>query len=261
MKDACLILAHPRTGSSLLMQTLDILGMAWVGQRERPSLPSDANPRGYLEDPPLLARGLDPEVLVRVGSLERRAAKLALSGMLAAGRAEQWQRMNDEGARLFIPFRHPLETAQSLRIFDGPDLEANQAPVRVLRFLYRYPYEYRALAHLLVHDVPELRARTRLIPHTLYFADAGVAVDRIREHAGLPVDEARRAQAIANISDALYRVRRDAAPAGYHSLYERMPVRQTYDLVSTQADPWEALLALPLPMPGAPEPTPISAGG
>ena len=86
-------------------------------------------------------------------------------------------------------------------------------------------------------------------------------MDRIRDHAGLPVDEARRAQAIANISDALYRVRRDAAPAGYQSLYERMPVRQTYDLVSTQADPWEALLALPLPMPGAPEPTPISAGG
>ncbi len=229
------------------MQTLDILGMAWVGRRERPSLPIAANPRGYLEDPPLLARGFEPDVLERLGSLDGRAAKLSLSGMLAADRSGQWRRMRDEGARLFIPYRHPLEIAQSLLVFDAPGLEAQSQPARVLRFLYRFPYQYRALAQLLVHEVPELRARTLLVPHALYFSDAGAAVDRLRDHAGLPGDEARRALAIANVSDALYRVRREAVPEGYHALYDQMPVRRAYEIVSTQADPWEALLALPLP--------------
>lgn len=244
MKGACVVLAHPRTGSSLLMQTLSILGMPWVGSHHREDLPVEANPKGYLEDRALLVQGLTGANLARLGALDGHALKLSLSDMVAPGRMAQWRLLEAEGARLLIPFRHPLESAASSRVFDPGMAEPRGFFLAVARSLHDYAREYRALATILTGEVPGLLPRTMLVPHGLHLDDPGGFVEAIRVHAGLPHDPARQAAAVGNIESGLYRFRAPGMPEAHRGWYERTPARQVYEILRASPRPWDDILRL-----------------
>lgn len=242
MKGACVVLAHPRTGSSLLMQTLAILGMPWVGAHHREDLPVGANPKGYLEDRRLLRDGLTPENIARFGPLDGQAMKLSLSFMLLPDRLEQWKALETNGACLFVPFRHPLESAVSQGCFVSRMINARDFFVEVTRFLYNYAQDYRMLAERLVRDAPGLLPRTKLLPHSLHIDDPRGFVEAVRAHAGIAVERVSMARAAVNIEDTLYRFRAAAMPDEHRSWYERLPARGVYETLRSSPRPWHDLL-------------------
>lgn len=243
MKGAVVVLAHPRTGSSLLMQTLVILGMPWIGSHHREDLPAEANPKGYFEDRRLLSEGITPEHIARVGSLDGRAVKISLPHLMLPGRLGQWRALEASTARLFIPIRHPLESAVSQLCFAGPLDGARDFFLEVTSFLYNYAQDYHTLAARFVHEMPGLSSRTVLIPYTLHIDDPRGFVETVRAHAGITVDRETVDRAVRNIEGRLYRVRADAMPDEHRSWYERLPARIVYETLRSSPRPWEDLLA------------------
>ena len=243
VKDPYVVLAHPRTGSSLLMQTLVILGLPWVGQYHRADLGTEANPRGYFEDPEILARGLTEEQVARAGSVDGRAVKIGLSNMVQPGRLGQWRALDAGRARLFISFRCPLESAISLRCFNPRMAEFREIFIQTMAFLYNYTREYVALAHILTGHVSGLKDRTALIPYALHIDDPREFVCQVARFAGLAQNLERQAQAIANIEAALYRVKLSDMPEEYRQWYDKTPAKQVYEMLCESPDPWAKIVA------------------
>lgn len=256
----CIVLAHPRTGSSLLMQTLAILGMPWIGKHHRDDLGVAANPRGYLEDPDILAQGLTTEQLARVGPVDGCAVKVGLSNMMLPSRLEQWQAWEAWNARILVPFRHPLESAVSLRCFTPTMAEKRGLFLETTIFLYNYAREYAALATLLTRHAPGLKGRVALIPYDRHLDDPPGFVDEVRRHADLPPDPVRQAEATRNIQDTLYRVKLSEMPAEYRDWYAKAPAKQVYEILCGSADPWAELVARAAPTGRGRTQSPIVAG-
>ncbi|CAK0750697.1 conserved hypothetical protein [Gammaproteobacteria bacterium] len=242
MHDVCVVLAHPRSGSSLLMQTLSILGMPWVGEIFRPDLPVVANPNGYLEDKELLCDGLSTKVVARLGECDGHAMKLSLHHMVTPGREEQWQRLEDANARLLIPIRHPLEIALSRRVFLPP---GKGGLVSTITFLLQYADNYRKLAHILGNEFPNLGVRACLVPYRLKNDDPSRYVDRVRTQAGLPECPIRSARAVDNIRPDLYRIRVQEQPETYREWYERTPALRVFEHLcrADGTSAWAGILA------------------
>jgi len=240
----CIVLAHPRTGSSLVMQTLAILGMPWIGDVRRDDLGEAANPRGYFEDPAVLANGLTVAEVARVGSVDGHAVKIGLANATAPGRIGQWRAWEAGGARILVPFRHPLESAVSQRSFHPRMADPRTLFEEVTAFLYRHAREHVALATILTREVPGLLARTAPVPFTRHLDDPAGFVDDVRRHAGLPADPVRQGLAAENVEAALYRVRAGELPAACRGWYDRAPARRVHALLTDAADPWSAIAAL-----------------
>ena len=114
MRKTIIVLAYARTGSSLMMQTLKILGIPVIGKVERPDLPQDSNPKGYYEDRAILIQGIDSHLLKKKQvSLEGTAVKLALKKMVREERDDQWKTMERLNAGIIIPIRKPIESVIS----------------------------------------------------------------------------------------------------------------------------------------------------
>ncbi|BBE72219.1 sulfotransferase family protein [Oharaeibacter diazotrophicus] len=239
----CIVLAHPRTGSSLLMQTLALLGMPWIGRVRRDDLGEDANPRGYYEDPEVLARGLTVGEVARVGPVDGRAVKIGLANMTAPGRIGQWRAWEAGGARILVPFRHPLESAVSQRAFTPRMAEPRALFEAVTAFLYGHARDHAALASILTREVPALAERTTPIAYTRHLEDPAGFVEDVRRHAGLPADPARQAAAVANVEAALHRVEAAALPDEQREWYERSPARAVHERLCADARPWDGIAA------------------
>lgn len=242
LQASCIVLAHPRTGSSLIMQTFAILGMPWIGSFEREDLGPEPNPQGYFEDRELLNYGFTPEVWARLRNCAGHAAKIAFIGMVKPERNAQWQRLAAEGATLIIPFRHPLESAYSNRIFAAH----GQPFLQTTTFLFKYHRSYVALANLLTGPFRDLAERTITVPYQLHLDNPEGFVELLRKHAGLPKSPSRQAKAIANIRPELYRYRWDELPPEALSWYERMPARDVYEALCVKrgAELWEHIASL-----------------
>lgn len=243
VKSPCIVLAHPRTGSSLLMQTLAILGLPWIGRHHREDLGAEANPRGYFEDPDILAYGLTAEQVARAGSVDGCAIKIGLSNMMLPTRLGQWKALEAGGARILVPFRHPLESAVSLRCFKSKIEGSRELFLEMMTFLYNYTPEYVALANNLTRYAPGLKSRTVLIPYSLHIDDPKGFVERVRRHAGLAADPLRLAQATENIQETLYRVKLSEMPEDYRQWYEKTPAKRVYEILCNSPDPWEEIAA------------------
>lgn len=238
-----IVLAHPRTGSSLLMQTLAILGMPWLGNRHRSDLGTAANPKGYFEDPDMLAHGLTAEQIARTGPVDGCAVKIGLSNMMLPTRLAQWTAWEAGDARIFVPFRHPLESAVSLRCFNPQMAERREFFIETTRFLYNYAQDYATLAMILTRHAPGLKARTALVPYDHHLDDPQGFVVGVCRHAGLSEDTTRQEQAVENIERDLYRVKLSDMPVEYQDWYERAPARQVYEMLCGSADPWADITA------------------
>ncbi len=78
MKKLIIVLAHPRTGSSLVMQTLKFLNVGIIGQFERNDLPQEANPKGYYEAKYILNKGLTDLVIEKLNKMNTKLLRLKL---------------------------------------------------------------------------------------------------------------------------------------------------------------------------------------
>jgi len=249
------VLAMPRTGSSLLMQTLRLLGVPIIGERWRRDTPRSANPRGFFVDPDLLARGLHSVNRERLGdSLWHAAWKIGHHRLVMQPEPGEWKRLVDSRATLLVPMRHPLESALSWRPLslgqsdlaepDGPD-----GFISVTRYLIRglrlYVERQFRLAERLTEEASALADRCRFVPYELH-RQPRLYVDLVCQNAGLTAEPELIEQAVANVTPNLYRYRASDFPDVWLRLYERLPARSVFELVSHPdvPDPWQALLRL-----------------
>ncbi len=129
LTDAIFVLTHPRTGSSLVMQTLRLLGAAVTGSVEHPELPISMNPRGFFEEPELLRHGLHaPALDYQPALLRGRSIKLALHPLAKRASGEEWTALAQSNVALILPIRTPAEWLVSSRCSCAPMRHPPAAP-------------------------------------------------------------------------------------------------------------------------------------
>ena len=207
LTDAIIVLTHPRTGSSLLMQTLRLLGADVIGSAEHPRLPASANPKGFFEEPELLRHGLHAPALVSEPAMLRgRSVKLALHSLVKRGSAGEWAVLARSNAALILPIRTPGEWLASSAVLHRTDLTAAERA----GFIRGWARDY-------LIDVGYLASRvcapgfSRVAPICIEYhaavRDPARYVMAVATAGGLRPTSSQVSQAIANIDPGLYRTR------------------------------------------------------
>ena len=242
-----IVLAHPRTGSSMLMQTLSQLGVEIIGEFERKDLPQEANPRGYFEDLEVLSKGLTEYALKKIASRtgEILATKIALSHMTKNDRIHQWQYLQRIQAKILIPIRNPLEIALSRQVFRDIDNKIDRF-TQATFFLRKYQLEFKELAEIFITLVPGLLSNIYLIPYSLAFDDAEKYVDKISASFSKNVSDEQKIAAQNNIDSALYRYKFSDFSADEKAWHRKLGASHIYDALSVQDDPWSTIQAMRL---------------
>jgi hypothetical protein len=232
MKNAIVVLSRPRCGSSLLMQTLAILGVSVVGAKYRPDLPVECNPKGFFEDPELIHRGFSRERLIRVGGLEGRAVKIGMPVLTSApDRDAQWAALVESGARLIIAYRHPLEAALSRNRYARHPVGGRDHFIHVTRFFRHVQEDFRVLAETLTHRMPELRPRTLLVGYHESMEDPVGYVELLRRLVGLDEHDGRIREAVGNIDTGLHRCHAPEIAEAFQRWYAPTPAREIYQII------------------------------
>jgi hypothetical protein len=239
---AIIVLTRPRTGSSLVMQTLRLLGAEVIGSFEHAQLPAAANPRGFFEDPELLRRGLQAPALARQPALLRgRAVKLSLHPIVRRGAHEEWEALAQSSAALLLPIRTPAEWLVSSEVL----LRERLTPARRSAF-------FRAWARNYLLDVGYLAERvcsprfSRAAPICLDYrqamTDPSGYVMAVAAAGGLRPNSSQVAEAVANIDRGLYRARVDDVEAVRRVASGVRPLDPIHALLGTQdASKWARL--------------------
>lgn len=199
------VLTHPRTGSSLLMQTLRLLGAEISGDAERPGLPVDANPRGYYENEPVLINGLRARPLAAEPTMLRgRAFKLSLSCLVARADPEEWRRLRQPEVQLLMPIRSPLESLRSQQVFLLQPKEQARRSLHHLAAVRQHLLAHATLTRWVTS--PDFRRPAPVfIDYPLALNDPATYVARVAQAAHLSATDAQRAAALANIDRSLHR--------------------------------------------------------
>jgi len=213
LTDAMIVLTHPRTGSSLVMQTLRLLGAPVIGSAEHPHLPASANPKGYFEDHDLLRHGLYSAALVHKPAMLRgRAVKLALHPMVNRRSIEEWTALARSNAALLLPIRTPAEwlvSSEALLCADG-------TAARRSAFFRKWVRNYLLDVGYLAAGVGA-EGFSRVAPICIDYhqavTDPAAYVMAVATAGDLRPTSGQVAQAIANIDRGLYRTRVDDVEA------------------------------------------------
>jgi hypothetical protein len=205
---AMVVLTQPRTGSSLVMQTLRLLGAAVIGTVEHARLPLSANPKGFFEDPDILRRGLEAPVLLdRPAALRGQAVKLALHPIVRRASDHEWATLAHSDAALLLPIRTPAEwLVSSETTLCHPD----DPPARRAAFFRGWARNYFLDIGYLADRVcaPGFsRAAPICIDYRQAVTDPSGYVIAVAAAAGLRPSSSQVAQAVANIDHGLYRTR------------------------------------------------------
>lgn len=237
-----IVLAHPRTGSSLLMQTLKLLGAEVVGSLMREDLPPEANPRGYFEDKHLLSEGMTEAHIGKIELIQGEclAAKVALAGMLKSKRLDQWRYWQERGATILVPVRHPLETALSRTVFN-PVKEADKRFIFITKFLWKYSREFSDLARILIEEVPLLLPNIYVVPYDWARHEPVNYIERVAAMAGIVPDAKKKVAALTNIDPSLYRYRLDDFDSEYRAWDKKIGASKTFEILLGETQPWQLL--------------------
>lgn len=242
MKKLIIVLAHPRTGSSMLMQTLRLLNVKVIGQFEREDLPQHANPKGYYEDKKILKKGLTLEAIDKIekNESETLAVKIALSGMIQEDRVGQWRYMAEKGAIVFMPIRSPLEIASSRMVFKASYDNITRF-VMISSFLRDYPLHLKSLAKIFLTETPELLSNIHTINHQTAYHKPSQYIQKIIDVAQLSVTEKAVSNALKNIDPSLYRYKQDSFDDELWQWYRNSGTKPFYDTLLTQENPWKII--------------------
>lgn len=199
------VLTHPRTGSSLLMQTLRLLGAEIRGEAERPDVPREANPRGYYEHVPVLHHGLRALPLATQPTLLRgQAFKLSLSALVSRADPEEWRRLRQPAVTLLLPVRSPTESLRSQQVFLLQPKEQARRALHHVASVRSHLLDYATLARWTTAEDFGRPAPT-VIDYPLALSAPAAYLDLVARSASLRPTEAQRAAAAANIDHALHR--------------------------------------------------------
>jgi hypothetical protein len=242
LRGSVLVLTHPRTGSSLVMQTLRLLGADVIGDALRADLPESGNPKGYFEDRDLLRHGLHAPALAERPDLVRgRAVKLALSPLVRRRSREEWTALSQPGVALVLPIRTPVETLLSQERL----LRAKQpdAPPSILfrSFARSYLEDLACLADQI--SSPGFTGRAPIcIDYRQAMDDPAGYVGSVASAAGLRPSPAQVAEALLNIARSLYRCRADEGDEVRQLASGLRPLQAIHDALRRN-DPgkWERL--------------------
>jgi len=208
----------PRSGTSLLMQTLVALGVPVAGERfpivdlgesdspvgNAPVSSKYLNPRGFYEVSGVVMRGLR-----EVGDYGGQAIKVVSSASyprLGFGMPSEFVR------RYVLCLRDPRSVAVSQTLLKRPwrvagESEWERAPVGInpTRFLA----EYGGLARYLSQQDETVRSRWLVVDYDAFLLSPSQVVDRLISHLGLEVTADARTTALANVDPALSRSERE----------------------------------------------------
>lgn len=243
MKKLIIILAHPRTGSSLLMQTLRLLNIGIVGEPERKDLPFQANPKGYYEDKNILSNGLTSQAIEEIEQNESEivAVKISLKGMTGDNRANQWQYLQKKYATIVVPIRPPLESALSNLVFARNRHDEIIRFRQITTFLRNYQIHYKKLSEIFVKRIPELLPDTFTIDYFMAQSDPPKYVQRIIDKAGLRVSQSQFNDALNNIDPELYRFNQHSFEDRVKKWNHKIGTDRFYDILSTEKNPWQII--------------------
>lgn len=238
------VLTHPRTGSSLLMQTLRLLGVEVVGEAERADVAAAANPKGFYEHLGVIAHGLYAPMLAQHPALLRgHAVKVGLPTLSRRHSEPEWLALSSPRVVRLLPIRSPSESLRSEKtLFKEGAPRGSADIVFSARMLLR---SYGVLTEWFTSP-QHASAIPDCIDHRQAIDDPTGYVDRVARCARLQPTGAQRAAAIANIDRDLYRFRSDEPdpaqppPNSHVQLLERI-----YQTLRRDApDNWTRLHAL-----------------
>jgi hypothetical protein len=224
------VLAHTRTGSSLVMQTLSLLGVAPIGESSRTDLPASLNPKGFFEDAILLRDGLFAAPLAEDPALLRgRAVKLSLQFLAHRRSDDEWKALTQSNAALLLPIRKPSESLLSRRALLLSESQDAAACLNQFRLSSRQTFVDYAFLAQRVCSVDSNGIAPACIDYRTAIDDPSAYVAAVASAARLLPQAHQVAAAVANIDTTLYRSRaehRDSA--GSISV---APLERIYDLL------------------------------
>lgn len=236
-----IVLAHPRTGSSLAMQTIAALGYPIVGKKERRNLSAEANPRGYMEEHPLLSKGLSPRYLERFIQMDPMPAfKLSLKEMVQNPRHEQWKAFEKFNASIIITFRNPLESAVSTHFLEEFDLDSREAFFQITSYFKSYVSDYKKLSDILYNQFPSIMKCCRLLPFQDAHTSAQAYVKQLSALLPKTFSPRNHNKAVANIDTKLYRFRHTDIEEKYRHWCTQLGAEDIYQCLCAASQPSEA---------------------
>lgn len=225
-----MVLAHTRTGSSLLMQTLNLLGVAPVGEYSRTDLPASLNPKGFFEDKTLLRDGLFAPPLAEDPTLLRgRAVKLSLEFLAHRRSDDEWKALTHSNAALLLPIRRPSESLLSRR--DLLLSQSNDAAARLNQFRLSSRQTFVDYAFLAqrVCSADSGGIAPACVDYRTAIENPSAYVAEVASAARLSPQEHQVAAAVANIDTNLYRSRAEHGDA--QGSISVAPLERIYDLL------------------------------
>lgn len=212
------VLTLGRSGSSLLMQSLGLLGVSVIGrkfdQHDDPSsakLHHQLNPGGYFEEPDIYYGGPRSEAFhnhLHARSV-RRACKMDLRHLSDPLQVDAWLAAAPKISTVLVSFRNPSEQAKSEFIASGQDQSHSDNRTRfmfITSFLQDYCANYGAVPKLAHSPLSVLAGKTSLVDFA-EIASPRSYVERIVQLASLDPTQAEFDRAIANIDSDLLRIR------------------------------------------------------
>lgn len=228
LSGSIIVLTHSRTGSSLLMQTLRLLGADVVGDFEHPDLDQQLNPKGFYENRAILRNGLHAKVLLTEPAMLRdRAVKIALRMLVIRKSEDEWAALARPNTTLLLPIRSPSEVLQSRQAL----LQSSEAPMRRLQFQASWRDNLLDFGFLANRVLAGGFAQPPVcIDYGEAIEDPARYVRHVAAAAGLSCTPSATAEAIANIDRGLYHVRATDAEVR-RSAQGALPLEKIYELL------------------------------
>ncbi|MGH1579291.1 hypothetical protein [Planktotalea sp.] len=236
------VLTMGRSGSSLMMQTLKLLGADVFGYTFRKN-PTDAhfalNPKGYFEDGRLYARGLKSEAFRRLQAQgnPKIAFKTDVLNFVESDAIELWQGAIHQITCVLVSIRIPCEQARSeflgTDVHPMPDGSMPSAKLAEFQFSTEFLQNYRQNFQTLERHIegPLSCYGDRL--HAIDYAQARIDPDRyvrrVATCAKLTPTDTEIEQAIDNIEEGLYRNKADDLSETQGHWAQRLGAQKVYE--------------------------------
>ncbi|MCJ2187060.1 hypothetical protein [Novosphingobium beihaiensis] len=235
-----LILFQPRSGSSLLAQTLRLLGKPVLGGFNS-NCRQALNPLGFWDIPEIRDHGLTFERREKYREELADAVVKVLWFSTFEGGGEQWAWFSEVRPAIFITYRHPLEQALSANAaFSREQAGTQEHFLAITHSLRNWTFGLGKVVRFVRENHPELIQRIRFVGYHEHLEDPVAFVDKVARHAGLTPDAACLRRAMENIDKTLYRFRINEVPAEYLRWYQPMPARRYFEILRTApASLWE----------------------
>lgn len=213
-----IVLTLGRSGSSLIMQSLQRLGVTVVGRqfgfKPGPALQAEherLNPGGYFEEPEIYYDGPASEqfkAIVASGQ-SNIACKMDVRNFVSERHRAYWQSAADRISSVLVSYREPSEQAHS-EFLGSMALSSGSDPrhqfLFITRFLRDYVETYGSIRTLMESELSGLSSRIHCIDRASALFPTAY-IDRICETTGLSPPREHLQSAIANIDPGLFRVR------------------------------------------------------